>query len=144
MLPDDVFLRNCYERSAMSLNCALFSVSSTKVPFAFTPRCSNNTIWSQFFTVLSRCAIRLLFLVHQCVDGLHHGLFGHGVERGGGTVKHQRFGVVRGRSGYADALALAAREAHPALADEGFILRRRSCTMNTCTRAMRAQRCTCA
>jgi hypothetical protein len=64
------------------------------------------------------------FLVRQGVDGVHHGLFSHGVERAGGFVKHQHFGVVIQRSSDADALALAAREAYAALAHERFVLRR--------------------
>jgi hypothetical protein len=60
--------------------------------------------------------------VCQGADGIHHGLFGHGVERAGGFVIHHHLGVVIQRAGDSNALALDAREAHAALADEGFMM----------------------
>ena len=57
---------------------------------------------------------------HQRVQRLLHQTFRFGVERAGGLVQNQNFGVFQNGPGDGDALALSARQFHAALAHQGF------------------------
>lgn len=52
-------------------------------------------------------------------DGLHHAIFGFGVEGAGGFIEDEQFRFMIECSCQADALALAAGEADAAFTDEG-------------------------
>ena len=60
-------------------------------------------------------------IVAEVVHRFHHSLFGEIIQRAGGFIEDQHLRVVVERSGNPYALALPAREAHPALADSSSV-----------------------
>jgi hypothetical protein len=64
-------------------------------------------------TMLVRC--------HQVLQGILHQALALGVEGAGGLVQQQQRRVAQDGAGHGDALALAAGQAHAALAEEGVV-----------------------
>ena len=58
-------------------------------------------------------------VLHQCLDGPLHGPFAFGVECCGGLVQHDDGGVLEQRTGNAETLAFAARQAPAGFTDAG-------------------------
>ena len=86
------------------------------------PPWSSTTMRSALCTVASRCAMTSVVRSgHRRLErGLHHAL-AFGVERAGRFVEQQQRRVLQHRPRDRDALALAARQAHAALAEEGLV-----------------------
>ena len=84
------------------------------------PPCT--TMRSARCTVASRCAMTSVVRsrIADFERGLHHAL-ALGIERAGRLVEQQQRRVLQDRAGDRDALALAARQAHAALAEEGAV-----------------------
>ena len=100
---------------------------------------SKTTIRSARFTVASRWATMIVVRpLASALDRLLHRALAFGVERARRLVEQQHRRVAQDRPGDGDALALAARQHHPALADSRCRSPRAGPAMKSCAAAARA------